>query len=168
MRKTEIVKAPANFGRDAGKHFLITEWAAAKADHWAIRAMLAYNRGGGDLPYESLVGRGMEAIFFVGIQTFLRGQMRPEEVIPILDELLECVQIIRDPNARDKMTGLPIATAIVSDDDIAEIKTRYWLRSEVLKLMTGFSAAETLSRWVSAIMKGADLPSTPTSPLKSD
>ena len=166
-RKTEIVKAPSDFGRDAGKLFLITEWASRRADHWAIRAMLAYNRGGGDIPVESMLGRGMEAIFFVGIQTFLRGQIKAEEVTPILDELLECVQMIRDPDLSkvDRMTGHPVATPIVRDDDIEELKTRWWLRSEVLRVHTGFSPAEVLSRWISAIMKPAS-ENIPTSPQK--
>lgn len=161
-RKTEIVKVPANFGRDAGKHFLLTEWSARKADHWAIRAMLAYNRGGGDMSAEALLGRGMEAIFFVGIQTFLRGQIRAEEVTPILDELLECVQMIRDPAARDRATGMPVATPLVSDDDVEEIKTIWWLRSEVLRMTVGFSPLEIAERWVSRIMKPQALESTST------
>jgi hypothetical protein len=149
-RKTEIVKVPANFGRDAGKHFLLTEWSARKADHWAIRAMLAYNRGGGDMSAEALLGRGMEAIFFV------------EEVTPILDELLECVQMIRDPAARDRATGMPVATPLVSDDDIEEIKTVWWLRSEVIRQVVGFSPLEIAERWVSRIMKPQALESTST------
>ena len=155
-RKVEIVQAPPSCKRDAGKCYQLTEWAAWKADHWAIKAMLAYNRGGGDLPGgDALIGRGMEAIFFIGIQTFLRGQIRSEEAIPILDELLECVEMVRDPKVRDVKTGGHIATPISSDDDIEEIETRWWLRSEVIKLHTGFSPAEFLSRWISAVMKGS-------------
>ena len=60
-RRQESVKVPDGFGRDAGKIFHITEWAARRADQWAIRAMLAYNRGGGDLgevgPLQSRTGR---------------------------------------------------------------------------------------------------------------
>lgn len=154
MRKIEDVTVPQTFSRDAGKVFRITEWSAKRADDWVVRMSLAYNRGGGDLPMMSaLAGRGMEAVAYVGIQTFLRGQIKAEEVIPILDELLECVQIVRSLKAIDQVTGLPLATPIVSDDDIEEVRTRWWLRSEVLRIHTGFSLAEVLSKWISAIMK---------------
>lgn len=156
MRKIEDVTVPQTFSRDAGKVFRITEWSAKKADDWSVRVVLAYNRGGGDLPLiNAIAGRGMEAVAYVGIQTFLRGNIKPEEVIPILDELLECVQIVRSLKAIDQVTGLPLATQIVSDDDIEEVKTRWWLRSEVLRIHTGFSLAEVLSKWISAIMKPA-------------
>lgn len=166
MRRREIVKAPADYGRDAGKHFEITEWDAARAESWAIRALLAFSRGGSDFPIE-VVGRGMEGVFYVGIQTFLRGQVRAEEVIPILNELLECVQMIRDPKARDKDTGRPVVTPIVSDDDIGEVRTRLWLRSEVIRVHTDFSVAEILSRLISAAKIGASL-NTETSLPRSD
>ncbi len=153
MRKVELVKVPSGYGRDHGKTFQITEWPATRADEWAVRAILAYNRGGSSIPLEGLVGQGMEAIFFVGVQTFLRGQIRSEEIVPILNELLDCVQIVRDPAARDKATGKPVATDIVSDDDIEEVKTRWWLRSEVIRIHTGFSPAAELQTLISAIMK---------------
>ena len=155
-RKIEQVTVPAEWGaRDAGKVFEITEWPAARADEWAIDAMLAYNRGGGNLDPDMLIGRGMEAIFFVGVQTFLRGQLRGDEVKPILNQLLECVKIVRDPRAIDVSTGRPAATALASPDDIEEIKTIWWLRSEVLRVHTGFSPAAVLSRWISAVMTAA-------------
>jgi hypothetical protein len=164
-RKHEVVKVPdAGWSkRDAGKLFLITEWPAAKAEHWAIRALIAYNRGGGQIPMD-MIGGGMQAIFLLGINTFLRGQMQADEVIPILDELLECVKIIRDPKARGADGNL-IATDIVSDDDIMEVPTRLWLRSEVIRLHTHFSPFELLSSLISAVMKPLETtPKPPTSP----
>lgn len=163
-RKTKIVKVPEGFGRDASKVFLLTEWDADRAETWALRAILAFNRGGGDFGFEAVIGGGMEAIFFLGMQTFLRGQMRAEELKPILDELLTCVQMIRDPAATHAETGQPVVTPIVSPDDIEEVKTRLWLRSEVLELHTGFSAAGALSTLVEAIMAPRASPNTPTSP----
>ena len=162
VRKQEIVKVPdeSKFKRDTGKHFLITEWPAAKTEHWAIRALLAYNRGGGQIPTEA-VGGGMQMIFLLGLNTFLRGQMQAEEVIPILDELLECVKIIRDTKARGP-DGHVIATDIVSDDDILEVPTRLWLRSEVVRVHTNFSPFAVISGLISAAMKEA--PPNPTPP----
>jgi hypothetical protein len=148
MRKTEVVKVPEAWGaRDIGKHFLISEWSADHAEKWAFRMLIAYNRGGGQIPVEVL-GHGMQTIFMVGINTFLRGQMDANEVIPILDELLECAKIIRDPTARG-VDGAIIATDILPMD-IEEVRTRLWLRSEVLRLHTNFSMAELLSSLLTA------------------
>lgn len=155
MRKIVPVKIPEDWGdisvfRDAGKHFLITEWSADRAEKWAFRAIIAYNRGGGQIPID-IIGQGMQAIFFVGINTFLRGQMDAAEVIPILDELLQCVKIIRDPKARTPDGGSIIATDLLPDD-IQEVRTRLWLRSEVLRVHTNFSPAELLSKLIASVM----------------
>lgn len=133
--------------------FRITEWPAARAEKWAIKAILAYNRGGADMSLDTLVGRGMEAIFFMGVHSFLQGQIKAEEIVPILDELLQCVQIIRDP-----ATMLP--TDIISDDDIEEIRTRIWLRGEVLTLHLGFSVSAAFSALISSIMKSPETSSS--------
>lgn len=149
MRKSVIVKA--SHGRDAGKHFFIKEWSAEHAEEWATRAIIAYNRGGGQVPIEAISG-GMEAIFLLGVNTFLRGNMKADEVIPILNELLTDIKMVRDPKTRAS-DGSPILSDIVSADDIEEIQTRLWLRSEVIKLHTGFSVAEIIQKWISAIME---------------
>ena len=164
MRKTDIVVVPEWGKRDAGKTFLIREWPAERAEKWGIKALLAYNRGGGQIDVDAAIGAGMEGIFFLGVQTFLRGQIRAEEAIPILDELLDCVRIIRDPKARDAATGEPVATPIVSEDDVEEVQTRMWLRSEVLRLHTNFSPAAAVSTLISAIMTTTASPGTRTSP----
>jgi len=144
MRKHEAIKAPDWCKRDAGKTFLITEWPAERAEEWAIRMLLAYNRGGGQVPLEAIQS-GMEAVFWLGVNTFLRGQMQADEVIPLLNELMECVKIIRDPS-KPGPTG-PVATDIIPGaDDISEVTTRLWLRSEVLRLHTNFSVIELLSK----------------------
>ena len=89
---------------------------------------------------------GWEGIAIIGINTFLRGSVKSEAMIPLLDELLECVQIIRDPKNAD------FATAIVSDDDIEEVATRWWLRAEVVRVHVNFSPADALSALFSSIM----------------
>jgi hypothetical protein len=165
VRKQEAVRVPSDpkFKRDIGKHFLITEWSAAQSEHWAIRALLAYNRGGGQIPMEAVSG-GMQMIFLLGINTMLRGHMQADEVIPILDELLGCVKIIRDPKARGP-DGHIIATDIVTEDDIEEPATRLWLRSEVVRLHTHFSPFDAISTLITAAMKAEPLmPNPPTSP----
>ena len=154
MRNTEAVRAPQWCGRDAGKYFQITEWPAARAEKWAFKALLAYNRGGGQIDVAQAHGMGMEAIALIGANVFLRGQMTAEEIVPVLDELLECVKIIRDPKARDP-EGKVVATELVSEDDVEEVRTRLWLRSEVIRIHTGFSAADVVSKLISAIMTPA-------------
>jgi hypothetical protein len=153
-RKTEIVRVPDWGKRDAGKIFLLTEWPAARAEKWAMRALLALNRSGGEIPL-NIAGIGMQGIAIIGLNTFLRGNVEANEIIPILDELIECVQFIRDPKARDVQTGLPIATSLTSEDDIEEIVTRAWLRSEVLRVHINFSVAEALLKLLSEIMTPA-------------
>lgn len=166
MRKREIVKVPDGYGRDSerGTVFLITEWPAEVAERWAMRALIAYNRGGGQVPVEAISG-GMEAIFWLGINTFLRGQMQADEVIPILNELLQCVKIIRDPKAISADSGGPVATDLIEGaDDIEEIKTRLWLRSEVLRVHTNFSVADLVSRLISEVASRAASSKPKTSP----
>ena len=153
MRKTKIVKAGAwGQGRDDGRVFLLTEWPAARAEKWGVRALLALNRSGGEIPL-NIAGIGMEGIAIIGLNTFLRGNVDANEIIPILDELIECVRLIRDPSARDQTTGLPVATPIVSDDDIQEVQTRLWLRNEVVALHINFSVADALSALISTMMR---------------
>jgi hypothetical protein len=147
-RKHKVVAVPSFQGtnnRDFGKLFFITEWPAARAETWGLRMTMAFNRSSGALPM-SMVGIGMEGIAILGINTFLRGSIQADEIIPLLDELLECVAIIRDPKFPD------VVTPITSPDDIEEVATRLWLRSEVLRLHTGFSPADVLSALIASIM----------------
>jgi hypothetical protein len=65
--------------------------------------------------------------------------------------MFTCVKMIRDPKSKDKMTGEPIASDIVSDDDIEDVQTRAWLRSEVLRVHTGFSPADALLSLIQSI-----------------
>jgi hypothetical protein len=148
MRKTKVVAVPklVENHRDLGKQFLLTEWPAARAEKWGIKMLFSLNREGGQIPMD-LAGIGIEGVAILGLNTFLRGNINSEEIIPLLDELLECVQIIRDPKHPD------IPSPLVSDDDIEDIATRLWLRSEVLELHTGFSPADALSKLVTTIME---------------
>ena len=167
MRKDKIVRAPEFCGRDKGKLFYIKEWPAARAEKWAIRAVLAYNRSGNVQIPLSWAGVGWEGLATLGINAFLAGGMKAEEVIPILDELLECVSMIRDEKARDKATGKPVITPIASEDDIGEIITRGWLRSEVFEIHSGFSPAAALSKWFSTAMRRPAQSTIQTSEEKS-
>lgn len=153
-RKETVVVAED--GRDAGKHYLIREWPAARAEEWGWRFLFALNRGGADIPVEQVMGLGMAAVAYVGFSAITRGNIDPTEMNPLLNELLECVSFVRDPAARDKATGGIIATPIVSGDDIEEVKTRLWLKNEVIQLHTGFSPAAAISKWIAAAKAAMD------------
>lgn len=153
MRKEKIVRAPSFCGRDFEKRklFYIREWPAAQAEKWAIRAVLSINRTGSVQIPMNWAGVGWEGLATLGINAFLGGGMKADEVIPVLDELLDCVWMIRDEKAIDKATGKPVLSRMVSDDDVEEIVTRGWLRSEVFELHSGFSPAAALSSWFSMV-----------------
>jgi hypothetical protein len=153
--KSQTVVVPSDWGaRDAGKHFLITEMPATKAEKWGMRAILML-RGSGERVPDNAVGLGMVGVAILGINVFLRGEMKFEQIEPLLDEMMECVKIIRDPRHPD------VATPLVTESDIEEVQTRLWLRSEVLRLHTGFSPADALSKLLDTIRAPAsNLPNT--------
>ena len=149
--KKEVVTVPAwPDNRDAGSQFLLTEMPAGQAEKWAVRAVLVIENSGQTIP-QDVQGLGMVGIAILGFNIFLRGNINPEKLFPLMDEMMTCVKKIRDPQARDKMTGEVIATDLVSDDDIRDVKTRLWLKSEVLRLHTGFSLAAAVSSLISVI-----------------
>lgn len=143
--KTEIVTVPRwESGRDGGKMFLLTEMDAVRAEKWAMRALLLL-RGSDQRVPDSVAGVGWERIAIIGINVFLSGSIKFGELEPLMDEMFECVQIIRDPK------NIEHATPIVSATDIVDVRTRLWLRSEVLRMHTGFSPAVALSRLMEAV-----------------
>lgn len=144
-RKVETIKVPAEWGeRDAGKIFRVTEMSAAQAEKWAMRALMLL-RGSGERIPANIQGFGMIGVAILGFNVFMNAQIRPDELEPLLDEMMTCVQIVRDPK------NLEVATDLVSADDIEEVRTRLWLRSEILRLHTNFSPADALSTFLSAI-----------------
>lgn len=150
MRKSEIVTVPSWAGsRDAGKNFRITEMPAAQAEKWAMRALLALNQSKASIPME-MRGIGMEGLFLLGINVFLQGDIKPEVLEPLMDEMFGCVKMVRDMRSTDKLTGEPVATE-VGADDIEEVRTRLWLRSEVLRVHVNFSPADALFSLIQAI-----------------
>lgn len=145
MLKSVTVQVPAEWGgRDKNKHFLITEMPATQAEKWGWRALLLL-RGSGERMPDNVQGLGMVGVAVLGINVFLRGEMSFTNLEPLLDEMMVCVRIVRDPRHPE------VATDIVPDIDIEEVQTRLWLRSEVLKLHTGFSPADALSKLLDGI-----------------
>jgi hypothetical protein len=147
VRKTKIVQVPPGWGdgfRDTGKTFLLTEMSAAAAEKWAWRMMLALKGTSGHID-PAVQKLGIVGVAIAGLNAFLKAPVKPEEIEPLMDELLNCVTVCRDPHHPE------VFTKIVSDDDIQEVRTRLWLRSEVLALHTNFSMGEALWRLISML-----------------
>lgn len=117
--------------RDAGKTFLITEMAAAQAESWAMRALLALMAGDVDLPRID-PALGMVGMAEVGIKALAK--LNWEVAEPLLDEMWTCIEFV--PDAKKPHVKRPLI-----DSDIEEVKTRLRLRLEVLKLHLDFLKA---------------------------
>lgn len=133
MRKTETVVITAE-GRDKGKHFLITEMPALKAERWAYRALLALAHSGVDLPADAQNG-GMAAFATAGLRALEKLDF--EEARPLLDEMWSCVQIIPDPK-NNPMIMRPVAVYEIEGDDFEEVSTIMHLRDRIFRLHTDF------------------------------
>lgn len=159
MKKVEIIKVPSTpaYARDAGKIFRITEKPALVSEKWAWRLFLAFKGTTAQVPPE-VQALGMVGIAWRGLNSFLAATVEWDKVEPLLDELLaDGIEIVRDPSKPSVFTDMhPL-------EDIEEVATLPWLRSEVIRVHTGFSLAENLWTLVSA-MTGPASPTTPTSP----
>lgn len=124
MLKTKEVLIES--GRDEGKKFLVTEMPLLKADRWAQRALLALAGGGVDATSLDMNGGMLEMAKFAFKSI---GGIDPETGAALLDELLECVQIV--PSG-----GTP--REIEFDSDIEDLQTLWVLRKESLFLHTSF------------------------------
>ena len=113
-------------GRDADKCFLVTEMPLLKADKWAQRALFALASGGVDAGTLDLSGGMLEMAKFAFAAI---GNIDPQVGGDLLDELLECVQIIPSGgNPRD----------FDVETEIQDLKTLYLLRKEALFLHIDF------------------------------
>lgn len=135
MRKTINVTVQVK-NRDEGKKFIITEMPAYQAEEWAHRALSAIGRAGVELP-DYIIGAGMAGLAILGISAVARA--RYEDAQPLLQEMMRCVQIARNPEKPNE--GYEIIPS-----EIEEVQTLVWLRAEVFQLHVGFSiAAEKLN-----------------------
>ena len=131
MRKTEVFVVVKD-NRDKGKRFLITEMPALRAEKWAARAMLALTKSGQDVDH--IKGGGMAALAVAGLKALQHLDFADAE--PLMDEMMECVQIIPDPKHPE--TARPLVQYGAEGDDIEEIDTRVELRTRIFRLHTGF------------------------------
>lgn len=114
-------------GRDKGRVFLITEMSAAHADNWAMRALLALANSGVDLggiaPQQGMIGMASVALDALG-------RLKADDAIPLLNELLDCVQIIPE-SGRPRPLNMDF-------NDVEDFTTLWRLRKEVFALHTDF------------------------------
>lgn len=129
-RKTANYRVPTE-GRDQGKLFVITEMSSAQAEAWATRALLALIGSNTDIP-ENVGELGMAGLAELGLRSL--ASLKWEVAAPLLEEMLQCVQFIPDPNKTH------IARPLI-DDDIEEVATRLALRREWWNLHMGFLQA---------------------------
>lgn len=144
----------ATEGRDKGKHFVITEMSAVRAEKWATRALLAIGRAGVDMP-DDLAQAGMAAIAYAGLKAITSCAFDDAE--PLLDEMMECVTIKPDP--ANSFTRKTI------EEDFEEVATLVQLRDKVLQVHVGFSIAAELAKLGAAAKKAMNASNdTQTSP----
>ena len=135
MRKTKNITIES--GRDKGKTFKITEMPAAQADNWAMRALFAMANSGFDSDYLPAANLGMAGMVQMTLAALAK--VKPQDGIPLLNELLECAEIIPDGgNPR------PINHEV---GDIEDFTTYLTLRKEVFKLHTDFLQSALGSIW---------------------
>lgn len=127
MRKEKVVTITAK-GRDTNKQFHLTEMDAERAEEWGMRALLALARGGVELP-EGIERMGLAGIAVVGVKAL--GQLDYDVAKPLLQQMMDCVQIIPDPSK-------PQVRRTLVPDDIEDVKTRLELRREVIDLHIDF------------------------------
>lgn len=137
--KTKVVTVVEE-GRDKGKVFLLTEMAARPAEKWAARAFLALAHSGLEVP-GYVAGSGMAGLAILGFRAL--GGVAWAEAEPLLDEMMLCVKAMPDPG--NPMVVRALVDRGMDGDDIEEVRTRLFLRSEVFALHTGFSLADVPS-----------------------
>jgi len=141
MRKTEIFVVPKEAGnRDSGKRFLITEMPAMKAERWAMRALLAISRSGVDIGVHK--NAGFAGIAIAGLKAL--ENLNFEEARPLLDEMLECVQVMPDPKNPEVVR--PLMLNEMEGDDFEEVATILKIRERIFMLHAAFFLKEKQSK----------------------
>lgn len=116
-------------GRDKGKKFEITEMPVAKIDNWAMRVLLALAGAGVEVAEANEGMMGLAKVAFAAL-----GKIPPAIAIPLMDELLECVQFVPNggsPRPLDLELG-----------DVQDFTSIWILRKEVFNLHIDFLQQE--------------------------
>lgn len=132
-------------GRDKGKTYLLTEMPALRAARWGDKALNGMARSNVTIPPE-VVGSGIIGVYYVGLKMLFASDFPIVE--ELTNEMMACVEFLPDGNPALKR---PIIGQNSIASDIMEITTIYRLREEVIKLHTGFTIAEIISKLTSAM-----------------
>jgi hypothetical protein len=135
LRKVLEITVPTE-GRDKGKVFQLREADAIKADKWGMRAMLALNRAGVEIPDE-VAKMGIVGILAVGVHK-LRGVLW-EDLEPLVDEMMGCIRVVPTPSRPEVVRSLVA-------EDIEEMSTLAFLRKEILRLHLDFTLPADTSK----------------------
>jgi hypothetical protein len=119
MARKEIIWT-APFGRDKGKKFQITEMSARAGHAWATRLLLALMGSGVEID-EDIASRGLAGLATVALSAV--GKVQSEVALPLMDELLSCVQSVQERATRPWI-----------DDDFEEVATIFQLQKAVFDL----------------------------------
>ena len=125
----------ADYGRDAGKLFRITEMSAVKAEKWCLRAFFMLLNAGVEVP-DDVASGGFAGLMAMGLEAFTR--VPYEAALPLWDELMECVKYIPTPKQ-------PNLTRPLIDEDVEEVQTLLKLRKTVFDLHIEFLKKENPS-----------------------
>jgi len=116
--------------RDEGKEYVIREMPCRQATRWAVKLFAALLNAGMKVP-EGMALSGMAGASLIGFDSM--SNLKAEDAQALLDELLGCVQIVRDRRHPEK------SFEMVSDDDVEEVATYFKLAREAFMLHVGFS-----------------------------
>ncbi|ENN86076.1 hypothetical protein RHSP_32067 [Rhizobium freirei PRF 81] len=133
-----------------------------QSEKWATRALAVVAKSGVDIGgIDEIMKLGMAGIAMLGVASLVNCPF--EEIEPLLDEMMWCVCIKPDPQRPNYIREDLI------EEDIEEIATRLYLRSEVFQLITGFSVTGGLSSETSSSAPAHPSPSSniPTFPEPS-
>jgi hypothetical protein len=142
-RRTKVWTA--DYGRDAGKRFLITELPADAAERWAVKLLLAIAGANPTVPEGTLQSgmAGVASMLKAGVQS-LQG-LTPDVVQPLLDEMMACVQFLPEIPGQPHVQVPPRPLNTGENSQMEEVRTRFAIRMEVLELHLGFSLAAVVS-----------------------
>lgn len=125
MLKTKTIKI--QHGRDKGTKFIITEMPVFQADNWAMKALFALMNSGSDFTQLD-PQQGMAGVASVTFEAL--GKITPDVGIPLINELLDCVQIVPQ-DGKPRPINLEFG-------DVQDFTTLFLLRKEVFLLHTDF------------------------------
>ncbi len=133
MRKE--IDYQAEYGRDAGKLFRITEMSAVKAEKWCLRAFFMLLNAGVEVP-DDVASGGFAGLMAMGLEAFTR--VPYEAAVPLWDELMDCVKYVPAPKQ-------PNLTRPLIEEDVEEVQTLLKLRKTVFDLHIEFLKKESPS-----------------------